>query len=264
MLPIIIDLNNRGVGSLEQGDHERARIHFKEALERTTYLLNLKHEAEELMEMGCDQEEAFASLPICTRGGQHEAAVSDEDASVQSDDTSCNSSLPSRSPPPRRQNYIERVSISTALGSSSTENGPFIYSHALLMSRDCCTDPLEQDFCHRESAVIMFNLALVHHWRGMHFGLTSLLPKALKLYEMSFSLIQNGAAFETEHIVLGLLNNMGQINHELTDYQEAERCFKELKEMLTAGASQVVDGPDVQGFLMNIMFLEAPQLAPAA
>ena len=120
------------------------------------------------------------------------------------------------------------------------------------------------EYCHRESSVIMFNLALVHHWRGMHFGVTSLLPKALKLYEMSYSLIQNGATFETHHLVLALLNNMGQIHHELTQYAQAEHCFKNLKDLLASGATQVLDGPEVQGFLMNIMFLEAPSMAPAA
>jgi tetratricopeptide (TPR) repeat protein len=255
MIHTIIDLNNKGVRYLEAGDHERARIAFKEALERTTYLLNLKHEAEELVEMGADQEEAFASFPMCESRSNSLDEI--EEPLYDGDDYSASTNS-------SRRDAIERVPISTSMTSDKQESGPFIYSHALLMSTECCANPVEQEFCHRESAVIMFNLALVHHWRGMHFGLTSLLPKALKLYEMSFSLIQNEAAFETEHIVLGLLNNMGQLNHELASYQEAARCFKELKEMLTAGASQVVDGPDVQGFLMNIMFLEAPNLAAAA
>jgi hypothetical protein len=111
----------------------------------------------------------------------------------------------------------------------------------------------------------MFNLALVHHWRGVHFGISSLLPKALVLYEMSFSLIQNGGAtFDTQHLTLALLNNMGHIYHELMQYTDSRRCFKNLKEILTARATSASDGPDVQGFLMNIMFLEAPRLAPAA
>ena len=110
----------------------------------------------------------------------------------------------------------------------------------------------------------MFNLALVHHWRGVHFGISSLLPKALILYEMSFSLIQNGATFDTQHLTLALLNNMGHIHHEMMQYNDARRCFINLKEILTALAASASDGPDVRGFLLNIMFLEAPRLAPAA
>ena len=91
-----------------------------------------------------------------------------------------------------------------------------------------------------------------------------MLPKALKLYEMSFALIQNGATFDTQHLTLALLNNMGHIHHELMEYNNARKCFKSLKEILTANAASASDGPDIQGFLLNIMFLEAPGLAPAA
>lgn len=243
MIHRVIDLNNRGVQFLEAGDHELARISFKEALERTTYLLNLKQEAEDRLGRDAFLEQfSIAQDPYC--------CDENGNCSIQSSPEMRNINQP----------RIQRVPISTTL--TSRDTGSFIYSHALMLSRACCTSPASDEYCHRESAVIMFNLALVHHWRGMHFGVTSLLPKALKLYEMSYSLIQNGATF-SHHLVLALLNNMGQIHHELTQYEAAEHCFKNLKDLL--GGSQIyADGDDVQGFLMNIMFLEAPGMAPAA
>jgi tetratricopeptide (TPR) repeat protein len=240
LIHTVVELNNKGVHHLQAGDHESARIAFKEALERTTFLLNLKQEAEERMEYdGLDQIEFFMGHPMFK-----------------------GINLNDPEPNQRQPNTIQRVPISSTLAAGET--GAFVYSQALHLSVDCCTNPLLHDFCHRESSVIMFNLALVHHWRGMRFGLTSLLPKALKLYEMSFSLIQHGASFETTLLLLALLNNRGQIHHELTEYDDAGKCFKNLKDMLTAGASQIVGGPDVQGFLMNIMFLESPTIASAA
>jgi hypothetical protein len=253
MIHTIVSLNNRGVSHLEAGDHELARIAFKQALERTTYLLNLKKEARELL--GRDGMRAQFGAPGTCKGDES----SSNNTLEEKMSSSCCISPRSQH---RRADSIRRVPISTSL--TSRDTGSFISSHALLLSRECCANPAEYEYCHRESACVMFNLALVHHWRGMHFGVTSLLPKALKLYEMSFSLIQSGANFETQHLILALLNNMGQIHYELMQYKDSKRCFKNLKEILTRRAARATDGPDVQGFLMNIMFLEAPQMAPAA
>ncbi|KAI2505531.1 hypothetical protein MHU86_8867 [Fragilaria crotonensis] len=317
MIHTIVALNNRGVGYLQTGDHELARIAFKQALERTTYLLTLKREARSLLGpdgMVAARYGSVSGTGTCCRQGERGTNSLEERLSSH-----CNVSLQSRRrqlqqqqqqlqaisqhrnsvpqgqqahsqqqehhPPPQQQpqlvlpprqhqqhhhrqqvtqrlDSVQRIPISASLTCRYT--GSYISSHALLLSNECCTNPIEYEYCHRESACVMFNLALVHHWRGMHFGISSLLPKALKLYEMSFALIQNGATFDTQHLTVALLNNMGHIHHELLQYNNARRCFKSLKEILTARAASATDGPDIQGFLLNIMFLEAPGLAPAA
>lgn len=243
MIHTVVDLNNRGVQHLQSGDHESARMTFKEALQRTTHLLNVKQEAEEGVEYeNLDPVEFFMGHPLF-KG----LNLNDIEANTNTEP---------------RLNSITRVPISNSL--VADQIGSFVYGQALLLSTECCVNPLLHEFCHRESSVIMFNLALVHHWRGMRYGLISLLPKALRLYEMSYSLIRHGAAFETTYLHLALLNNRGQIHHELIEYDDADKCFKNLKDILTSGASQIVDGADVHGFLMNIMFLDSPQLAGAA
>ena len=64
MIHTIITLNNRGVAHLEAGDHELARIAFKQALERTTYLLNLKREARDYY--WSQQQQQQTSVPSVT------------------------------------------------------------------------------------------------------------------------------------------------------------------------------------------------------
>jgi tetratricopeptide (TPR) repeat protein len=299
MIHTIITLNNRGVAHLEAGDHELARIAFKQALERTTYLLNLKREArdyywsqqtsvpaaisspansvfssqqqqqqQQRQRRNHQQHEQQQHLPhqhLQQHQSYHQPQHSQQQHRQENRPNihQAQQSHGQQEQPNHQFNAIQRVRISSSL--TSRDIGSFISAHAILLSNDCCTNPLDQSYCHRESACVMFNLALVHHWRGMQFGLSSLLPKALRLYEMSFSLIQCGTAtFDTQHMVLALLNNMGQIHHELLQYKNARQCFKNLKEILTIRATSASDSPDVQGFLLNIMFLEAPQLAPAA
>jgi hypothetical protein len=272
MIHTIISLNNRGVAHLEAGDHELARIAFKEALERTTYLLNLKREARDYYNSQqqqprqrrnhSQQQQQIHQQQQRQQGESLQQPQHRQQQNRQEHPRSTNQQS-QQGQPNYRFNAIQRVRIASSL--TSRDIGSFISAHAILLSNDCCTNPLDQEYCHRESSCIMFNLALVHHWRGMQFGLSSLLPKALKLYEMSFSLIQCGTAtFDTQHMILALLNNMGQIHHELLQYKTSRQCFKNLKEILTIRATSSSDSPDVQGFLLNIMFLEAPQLAPAA
>ena len=283
MIQTIVALNNRGVGYLQSGDHELARIAFKQALERTTYLLNLNREARELCRRNtmaarlgghatnsCPrmdpssntlEDHLLRRCNVSPRSRQATPQVAIHMHHYQQDHTP-SQQLPQHPQVRQRLDSVQRIPISTSLTSRYT--GSFISSHALLLSDECCMNPIEFEYCLRESACVMFNLALVHHWRGMRFGISSLLPKALKLYEMSFSLIRNGSSFDTQHLILALLNNMGQIHYEMMQYNNARQCFKDLKDLLTTRAATSADGPDVQGFLMNIMFLEAPQVAPAA
>jgi tetratricopeptide (TPR) repeat protein len=165
------------------------------------------------------------------------------------------------------RNAIERVPISPMPIHPEDEPGrTYVFSYALTLNEDCPQlDVSAPDYCLRETIVIMFNLALVHHWRGINLQVSSLLPKALKLYEMALNLVKRSQFPETNLILLGLLNNCGQIHHELAQYNQSSDCFKSLKDLLVAGAANSVDDKDVQdGFLLNLLFLDAPQNAAAA
>ena len=136
------------------------------------------------------------------------------------------------------------------------------------------TNPASDRYCHRESAIIASNLALVHHHRGVSRGLSTLLPRALELYRMSYGLIQHGAGFDTSHLALALLNNMAQIHFELLEYPEAQHCLGSLKGLLTNTAmlqnlddgntEAALAGNELRGYLMNIMCLRPPHMAAAA
>jgi hypothetical protein len=122
----------------------------------------------------------------------------------------------------RRVDSIQRVPISTLLTSRHTE--PFISRSCATSCRAIAAPTLPKMSTAIARALASCSIsASCHHWRGIHFGLSSLLPKALKLYAMSFSLVQNGANFDTQHLVLALLNNMGHVRHELLQYNQARQ-----------------------------------------
>jgi hypothetical protein len=59
-----------------------------------------------------------------------------------------------------------------------------------------------------------------------------------------------------------VLNNLGQIHHEIFDFEKCMQCFAHVFEELQS-VSRPMDADDYMGFLLNLT-LEAPSAAPSA
>jgi tetratricopeptide (TPR) repeat protein len=142
----------------------------------------------------------------------------------------------------------------------------YIYPYALTVD---ITNPrgataLDYQYSLRLTVVLMFNLGLVNHWHALQQQQQepSRLMKALGLYEMAWGLLQR-SHYGADPSVLGILNNMGAIHHELAEYDQAKRCFATLKSMLMSGV-MVEEQEVTDGILLNLLLLEEPQTAAAA
>jgi tetratricopeptide (TPR) repeat protein len=141
-------------------------------------------------------------------------------------------------------------------------SGSYVYRYALAMNRSIAYE-FDYLFSLRLTVVLMFNLGLVHHWRAIQYQQSSLLIKALRLYEMSWGLLQRSPTLDP--FALGVLNNMGAINYELAQYEQSQKCFDVLKSILMDGSVTFMEEPEAHaGILLNLMFLEEPSVAPAA
>jgi tetratricopeptide (TPR) repeat protein len=131
------------------------------------------------------------------------------------------------------------------------------------------------------STIVIFNLALVYHIKGLHEkSLTDArLNKAHSLYIKAHVLLNNaGVTFgSTGNAVVDLLsmavsNNLAQVSYELLSYEESRAHFDCLiRFALTVvpasyGDQYVGSAMDQQksNFLLNAIILHAPNLAPAA
>lgn len=220
----IVDINNEGVRLLDAGFLERARLTFKDALEQTTETL-----------------------------GQHRG---------QMDESSCWSgdSTPS----------ILRVPVQgSRRGFSKESSGSYLYRYALAVDTsnvgsnvDSAT-PLDYQYSLRLTIVLMYNLGLVHHWRALIHYEPAVLVKALRLYEMTWRLLQRSPCLAADPSLLGVLNNMGILYFDLAQYKESHHCFDMLRSVFLN--NQVVVEREVQdGIMLNLLFLEEPQTAAAA
>lgn len=131
------------------------------------------------------------------------------------------------------------------------------------------------------STIVIFNLALVYHIKGLHEkALTDArLHKAHSLYIKAHLLLTDaGVTFgSTGNAVVDLLamavsNNLAQVSYELLSYEESRAHF----DCLIRFALTVVPGrygdqyvgsvmdQQKSNFLLNAIILHAPNLAPAA
>ncbi|CAB9526548.1 expressed unknown protein [Seminavis robusta] len=131
------------------------------------------------------------------------------------------------------------------------------------------------------STIIIFNLAVVYHLKGLHEKALneSRLHKARSLYVKAHLLLNDaGVSYgSTGNAVVDLLsmavsNNLAQVSYELSSYDESRAHFDGLiRFALTVVPSRYGDryvgsimDQQKSNFLLNAIILHAPNLAPAA
>eukprot|EP00542_Grammatophora_oceanica_P015725 CAMPEP_0194032136 /NCGR_PEP_ID=MMETSP0009_2-20130614/5144_1 /TAXON_ID=210454 /ORGANISM="Grammatophora oceanica, Strain CCMP 410" /LENGTH=249 /DNA_ID=CAMNT_0038672487 /DNA_START=63 /DNA_END=812 /DNA_ORIENTATION=+ len=238
-----VELNNEGVTNLEAGRFEEARSTFQSSLM--------------LMKFALKQEgqRALGSVES-TQGAQSQQAP--EDSSATSYEWSSN---PSEDTP---VNGKESPIVSCTPGSTELDlSGPFIYRRALRIYYPTLTSIPSELI--EESAVVLYNYALAHHLEGT----PSSQDKARSYYELALTILGGQRVqLSGNHLIeTAILNNMGQVCHELCDFCASQHCFGRLHNVLSTIANSCMesyfDANDWQGLLTNLM-LPQPSLAAAA
>jgi hypothetical protein len=162
-------------------------------------------------------------------------------------------------------------SQSVSPGSGGTAAVYTMYNRALVLSSAEDEDPR---MVVRTWAVLLYNLALVHHNIGIHHGVSSSLWEALRHYELALDTLDrhiprecgpDGSMSNTalifvwrmlnvDKLVLAILNNMGNIHAHLFHLENTQACMESLRMVLEASVavSSIVElsGND-GGFTMN-------------
>ena len=131
------------------------------------------------------------------------------------------------------------------------------------------------------SSIIVFNLALVYHRKGMLEGHQGLVERARNFYEKSYRLLADtGANMDStgdllvDLLCMAMVNNLAYISFDMSDYLRSTEYSNELIRFALSVASSpsiridshVSIALDQQkcNFLLNAMILRSPSLAPAA
>jgi hypothetical protein len=247
-----IEFNNAGVKCIEAGHHKVAWDLFKGALE-----VKLSFERNDMQsnddgsrcissrsnsyiqkaEAHLLTMDAYLTRDTCVpiTGRASEASSSMLDASEAS------SSMLDRNP---------RLEPLEAGLSSDSLYAPFLFSHPmeLRLNPDIST--------RRQSATIIFNLALVDHMKNRCS------EQAVQLYELAMTLL-TGDAVDT--LGIALMNNIGVWCYENGDMDGALACMRHIASFIGSCGSYI-DQEQKDGLQSNILWLMNPPFAasPAA
>jgi hypothetical protein len=156
---------------------------------------------------------------------------------------------------------------SSSLSNLTDKQECYIYNHALSFSLEDVSN-MNENFNHVCCAVIIFNIALTHHRAGGRNGNKRCSHRAAGLYNMVLRLLRHAATQGTSRVLkLAALNNLSQIRFEQGDYAQAVQGMDQLRALMKG--VQEADQPELendelQGLIMNVLFLKAPKVAPAA
>jgi tetratricopeptide (TPR) repeat protein len=140
-----------------------------------------------------------------------------------------------------------------------------LYDRALLVDTSCSC--LDHELL---SAVILFNMALLHHSRGIACCKTDCLIRASHLYQIALDILQRRLDCSMNYLLLmAIFNNLAHIDSHLFRIEEMRSSLEEIRTILM---SEVIDEEfslnedDYSIFFMNAMFGNEKELsvAPAA
>jgi hypothetical protein len=198
-------------------------------------------------------------------------------------------------------NYDRRTTINSANPASSANNGDFSKGDGYCdhrSSRNTDTPPVhlpgfqaegdassvlftravvipevrrngneEQDI-HIYTAAVIFNMALVYHRQGKRSDTTVCMKKAEKLYSMLLQILNNDMSTKRVALTtrLAAINNLSQVRFERGEYELARtEGLRYLSAFMhDCGNQPMLEEPEIQSLILNILLLDAPKIAPAA
>lgn len=179
--------------------------------------------------------------------------------------------------------YDDRASPKQPSSSTSRDSytGGFVYEEAFVIEpaessifeamSEPSSDQSVSPQCAARSATLLFNMGLLHHLKAPRTDQAT--NKALTLYGMALGLVKEILTSTEEEVVdsrlvVAILNNIGELHYEQSQFVLSKRCFSNLATVLhsmsASGTSSCIDASNWSGLIMNTMVLSDPKVARAA
>ena len=141
-----------------------------------------------------------------------------------------------------------------------------MYNRAYILSehQDSCSLQVK----HQQSTcgILLYNIALMNHNIGIHWGVSAALSQALRLYQASLESLDDQRwreSIDIQKVKLAILNNMGNIHAHLFQFEKTQKCLNKLRMALTSMVEMLDE--DITFFFLNLLFQgKELLLSPAA
>lgn len=241
-----IECNNIGVSLLRE-------MRLDEALETFKGAARMMYPVSQYFQSCMMTKDAQMEGGVDGSGSSSAAAAGAAPMEVTDDNTTSDShaSKTGRNRRPLAQHDCSQVNLS---------DNCFVLAEPLYIDR------LEEEpaTCTMESATIIYNMGLVYRLSGES---TCLLQKAWSLFDMSFSVAFSVPSdTRSRKIAMACLNNTGEIQHALGNYQLSRQYLDTLYTLIISlpPARDETTLKERHQLLLNVMLLQEPKIASAA
>ena len=152
--------------------------------------------------------------------------------------------------------------------SDDAENELFLFKNPMKIHMHHTATLKCYDYFVSLSYIILFNLALAYHLLGIEHDNQRALQKALRLYELSYTVHIKEDLTLTALQALAIVNNLGHVHRELGNLDNSRQCFENLLSSLMYVQISIDEETmqHVDGFTTNAVscILECPKSAAAA
>jgi hypothetical protein len=173
----------------------------------------------------------------------------------------------------KRSSLVESVSIDhpqsnaeTNYLSTSPDNSFQFYNRAFALTSSSVNGEVDDILM---AAILLYNMALAYHSKAMQTCATKELYRALKLYRMSFDVLQDNSNISCDMVdllLLALISNMGYIHSHIYDWDEMKNSHEVLHSlfMATCDISNSLEAEDCMFFSYVLSPLQISSVSPAA
>jgi hypothetical protein len=204
-LSSIVDMNTKGIALAQQSNLDEATNSFRRALACLFELMETKEVS------NAHYRTTWTAKKMCSR-----TELIDTSESMQT-------------------KIVESISIDhpqsetkTNYWSTSPDNSFDFYNRAFVLASSSVNGEIHECVM---SAIMLYNMALTYHSSAVRTGTTRKLHRALKLYRMSFRVLQENSDISCDMVdllLLALINNMGFIYSHFYDWDEMKKSHEVL------------------------------------
>lgn len=272
---LVAERNNFGVAALEAGDLRSALDHFSVALK---YTMGDLDNSEPTLKRKHDESSGAATQQAATFSEFCAAAV-EREKRRRADE--CEGETPTNATSDQ-QTPVAGTSSTDVDAAGQPTSLPFAYARGINLIP--CLGAYSPDSLINTtiiSSIIIFNLSIIYHLKGLEGSNQSLLrlSKAKSLYQKSHRLLTDAgvplAATGNpviDMLSMALFNNLAHVSFEMQEYSESRKYFDHLiRFALTVVPARYVDtyvgsllDQQKSNFLLNAIILQPPRLAAAA
>lgn len=236
-----IAMNNNAVALLQEGNTKEAIVVFKYALRRmrehfaTASLIESEHQA-------CNPVLGDIAALDLSFSSIDTGCIEDDD------DDKCSSEKP-----------LFRAIPVLGFLQPSHETCTAIYDHALQISHE----ENDRDIL---TSVILFNLGLIYHSKGIYDCRSRCLSRALSFYQKAFQVLGSEKEAQLGLLLLAIFNNTAHIFSYLFQLDEMHQCLQCMRDIL-ADLEDIDSDTNLEFFYLNAIVYGARDLfslAPAA